>query len=52
MVSLEARLKGELSAQVQEVSTLRARMRTADQEHLKNTQKLNQKVWFNQDISL
>lgn len=44
MASLEARLKAELSAQVQEVDGLRTRMETQDQEHLKQTQQLNQKV--------
>ncbi|XP_051238978.1 ribosome-binding protein 1b isoform X1 [Dicentrarchus labrax] len=44
MASLEARLKAELSARVQEVDTLQTRMRTGDQEHLKLTQQLNQKI--------
>ncbi|KAM7009744.1 ribosome-binding protein 1-like, partial [Tautogolabrus adspersus] len=44
MASLEARLKADLSAQVQEVDTLRTRMETADQEHLKHTEQLNQKI--------
>uniref|UniRef100_UPI0037E82327 ribosome-binding protein 1b isoform X2 n=1 Tax=Semicossyphus pulcher TaxID=241346 RepID=UPI0037E82327 len=42
--SLEVRLKAELSAQVQEVDALRTKMETADQEHLKQTQQLNQKI--------
>ena len=46
MASLEARLKAELGARGQEVDTLRANMQTADQEHLKQTQQLNQKVWL------
>ncbi|CAJ1053347.1 ribosome-binding protein 1b [Xyrichtys novacula] len=44
MASLEARSKAELSAQVQEVDTLRIKMETTDQEHLKLTQQLNQKI--------
>lgn len=47
MASLEVRLKKDLNVQVQEVSALRTRMQTADQEHLKHTQQLNQKVRFN-----
>lgn len=44
MASLEARLKAEQSARVQEVTGLQTRIQTADQEHLKHTQQLNQKV--------
>ncbi|XP_042281494.1 ribosome-binding protein 1b isoform X4 [Thunnus maccoyii] len=44
MASLEARLKAELGARGQEVDTLKAKMQTADQEHLKQTQQLNQKI--------
>ncbi|XP_049899667.1 ribosome-binding protein 1b isoform X3 [Epinephelus moara] len=44
MASLDASLKAELSARVQEVDTMRARMEAAHQEHLKHTQQLNQKI--------
>ncbi|GAA6225646.1 ribosome-binding protein 1-like [Lates japonicus] len=44
MASLEAHLKAELRARVQEVDTMKTRMQTADQEHLKHTQQLNQKI--------
>lgn len=44
VASLDARLKAELSAQVQKVDAMQARMETANQEHLNQTQKLNQKV--------
>ncbi|XP_073343168.1 ribosome-binding protein 1b isoform X2 [Pagrus major] len=44
MASLEARLKAEQSARVQEVNGLQAKIQTADQEHLKHTQQLNQKI--------
>ncbi|XP_049427118.1 ribosome-binding protein 1b isoform X2 [Epinephelus fuscoguttatus] len=44
MASLDASLKAELSARVQEVDTMRARMEAAHQEHLKHTQRLNQKI--------
>ncbi|KAM7419981.1 hypothetical protein PAMA_016878 [Pampus argenteus] len=44
MVSLVASLRAELGARGQEVETLRANMQTADQEHLKQTQQLNQKI--------
>lgn len=47
MASLEAHLKAELRARVQEVDTLKTRMQTADQEHLKHTQQLNHKARFN-----
>ncbi|KAI3352702.1 hypothetical protein L3Q82_020163 [Scortum barcoo] len=49
MASLEARLKAELSAQIREVAALQARMQTADQEHQKNIQQLNQKIGRLQD---
>ncbi|XP_044047409.1 ribosome-binding protein 1b isoform X5 [Siniperca chuatsi] len=49
MASLEAGLKAELSSRVQEVDALQARMQTADQEHLKQTQQLNQKIWSLQE---
>ncbi|XP_074487317.1 ribosome-binding protein 1b isoform X2 [Sebastes fasciatus] len=44
VASLDARLKAELSAQVQKVDAMQARMETANQEHLNQTQKLNQKI--------
>ncbi|XP_054460262.1 ribosome-binding protein 1b [Anoplopoma fimbria] len=44
MASLDARLKAELSAQVQKVKDMRATMETANQEHLRQTQQLNQKI--------
>ncbi|XP_030272852.1 ribosome-binding protein 1b [Sparus aurata] len=44
MANLEARLKAEQSARVQEVTGLQTRIQTADQEHLKHTQQLNQKI--------
>lgn len=46
IVSLEARLKAEQSTRVQEVNALQTRMQTADQDHLKHVQQLNQKVLF------
>ncbi|KAM7394842.1 hypothetical protein PAMP_021622 [Pampus punctatissimus] len=44
MVSLVASLRAELGARGQEVETLRDNMQTADREHLKQTQQLNQKI--------
>ncbi|XP_041822774.1 ribosome-binding protein 1b isoform X2 [Chelmon rostratus] len=44
IVSLEARLKAEQSTRVQEVNALQTRMQTADQDHLKHVQQLNQKI--------
>lgn len=44
MLSLEARLKAEQSARVQEVSSLRTKQQTAEQDHQKQTQQLQQKV--------
>ncbi|XP_034397639.1 ribosome-binding protein 1b isoform X2 [Cyclopterus lumpus] len=42
--SLDARSKAELSAHVQKVDAIRATMETANQEHLRQTQQLNQKI--------
>ncbi|XP_059186205.1 ribosome-binding protein 1b isoform X2 [Centropristis striata] len=44
LASLDTRLKAELSAQVQKVNAVQIRMDTAEQEHLKQTQQLNQKI--------
>ncbi|KAL6111237.1 rrbp1 [Pungitius sinensis] len=44
MASLDARLKAELSAQVQKVNSMRVTMETTTQKHLKQTQQLNQKI--------
>ncbi|XP_075938835.1 ribosome-binding protein 1b isoform X3 [Anarhichas minor] len=44
MASLDARLKAELGAQVQKVDAMWATMETANQEHLRQTQQLNQKI--------
>ncbi|KAM6942505.1 ribosome-binding protein 1b isoform 12-T12 [Lycodopsis pacificus] len=44
MASLDARLKAELGAQVQKVDAMRATMETTNQEHLRQTQQLNQKI--------
>ncbi|KAM8880071.1 ribosome-binding protein 1b isoform 4-T4 [Spinachia spinachia] len=44
MASLDARLKVELSVQVQKVNSIRVTMETTDEEHRKHTQQLNQKI--------
>ncbi|XP_029284143.1 ribosome-binding protein 1b isoform X5 [Cottoperca gobio] len=44
MASSDARQKAELSAQVQKVNTIRAKMETSDQEHQKHTEQLNHKI--------
>uniref|UniRef100_A0A3B4XI70 Ribosome binding protein 1b n=1 Tax=Seriola lalandi dorsalis TaxID=1841481 RepID=A0A3B4XI70_SERLL len=41
---MEAHLKSQLSARVQEVDAMKTRMKTVDQEHLKHTQQLNKKI--------
>ncbi|KAK1875874.1 Ribosome-binding protein 1 [Dissostichus eleginoides] len=44
MGSLDARLKAELSAQTQKLDAMRVSMEAGEQEHLKLTETLNQKV--------